>query len=82
MEDRVSIESLHKDGNLLSPEQRHTKQLLAIMYKSSKNPSTIVVRARNTRLHRKKVFLIDRKIGTKYSKNPFYKGTKLWDLFS
>ena len=25
---------------------------------------------------------MERKVGTKYAKSPFYKGTKLWDLLS
>ena len=76
----VSIEQLHKHGNLISLEQRCVKQLLAIMYKLSKNPANIVIPARNTRRHDKKVFHVDRKIGSKYAKSPFYMGTKLWDL--
>ena len=80
LNDHVSIEELHKHGNLISLEQRRVKQLLAIMYKLSKIPTNIVIPARNTRRHDKKVFHVDRKIGTKYAKSPFYIGTKLWDL--
>ena len=79
LEDHISIELLHKNGNLISLEQRRVKQLLAIMYKLAKNPDNIVVPARNTRRHDKKVFRVDNKIGTKYAKSPFYIGTKIWD---
>ena len=48
-------------------------------FKLSKNDVNIVIPARNTRLHQKKNFRVDRKVGTKYSRSPFYNGTKLWD---
>ena len=35
--------------------------------------------ARQTRNNDKFVFKTDNKIGTKYSKSPYYKGSKLWD---
>ena len=55
LEDRISIEKLHRKANLSSLEQRRTVQILTIMYKLSRYPSNIVVPARNTRLHTKKV---------------------------
>ena len=39
----------------------------------------IVIPARATRLHDKIVFRVDRKVGTKYSNSPYYKGTVIWN---
>ena len=52
------------------------------MFKLAKNPDNIVIPARNTRRHDKRVFHVDSKIGTKYAKSPFYIGTKIWDKLS
>ena len=79
MEDRVTIENLHKKANLLSLEQRRIKQDLALMYKLSKNVVNRKIHTRETRAANKYVFRIDSKIGNKYINSPFYKGTKLWD---
>ena len=52
------------------------------MYKMSRNLANIVIAARHARLHQKKVFRIDNKVGTKYASSPYYKGVKLWDTLS
>ena len=36
LEDKISIEMLHKNARLLSLEQRRIKQILSLMYKLSK----------------------------------------------
>ena len=82
LEDKIPIEQLHKRSNLINLEQRRVNQVLVIMYKLSRIPVNIVVPNRATRLHEKRVFRIDSKIGTKYSNSPFYKGAKLWDQLS
>ena len=69
-----------KKANLTSLEQRRAKQLLCIMYRLAQIDTNIVIPTRNTRKHMKKVFRVENKIGTKYARSPFYKGTKLWDL--
>ena len=79
LEDKVLIEILQKKAKLVSLEQRRCKQLLSLMYKISKEANNIVIPARNTRMHAKVVFRLDRKIGTKYSCIPYYKGTILWN---
>ena len=79
LEDKISVELLHKKANLSSLEQRRCKQILCLMYKISSNNNNIVVPNRLTRRQMKTVFRIDRKIGTKYASSPYYKGTKLWD---
>ena len=82
LEDKVSVELLHKKAKLTSLEQRRCKQLrniLCLMYKISKNNNNVVVPNRLTRRQMKTVFRIDRKIRTKYACSPYYKGTKLWD---
>ena len=82
LDDRISIDVLHKNAKLISLEQRRVKQLLSIMYKLSNDPCNIIVPARNTRMHKKRVFRTDNKIGTKYRNSPYYKGTKLWNTLS
>ena len=77
--DRMSVEKLHKKAKLVSLEQRRCKQVLIMMYKMSKIPMNIVIPARATRLHDKIVFRVDRKVGTKYSNSPYYKGTVIWN---
>ena len=79
LEDRVSIELLHKNANLISLEQRRTKQLLILMYKKSKSLENRALANRPTRMHNKYVFKTENRVGTKYSNNPYYKGSKLWD---
>ena len=79
LEDRVSIEILHKKANLVSLERHRAKQVLSLMYELSKYGENQTVARRNTRRHDKYVFCLDNKIGTKYAMSPYYKGTNLWD---
>ena len=37
-DDCISLDVMHKKANLASLEQRRCKQILSLMYKSSKNP--------------------------------------------
>ena len=67
LKDRVSIEMLHKKAKFISLEQRRVKQVLGLMFKISKDVSNIVIPARNTRLHQKKVFKTETRVGTKYA---------------
>ena len=82
LEDRVSLEILHKKANLVSLEQHRAKQVLSLMYKLSKYGENQAVALRNTRRYEKYVFRLDNKIGTKYSMSPYNKGTILWDKLS
>ena len=79
LEDRISIEDLHKKAKILSLEQRRAKQLLILMYKLSKNDENRAIANHITRKHTKYVFKVETKIGTKYSNSPYYKGTLLWE---
>ena len=78
-EDKVLLNVMHKNANLISLEQRRCKQILSLMYKLSKNPENRKIGNRNTRQQEKYIFKTDSKIGTKYSNSPYYKGTKMWD---
>ena len=49
------------------------------MYNLSNNQANIVILARNTRLHQKRGFQTETRIGSKYANSPFYRGTKLWN---
>ena len=79
LEDRVSIEILHKKANLVSLEQCRAKQVLSLMYKLSKCDENRTTAYRNIRRHDKYVVRVETKIGTKYAIRPYYKGTTLWD---
>ena len=82
LEDRISIDNLHKNANLLSLEQRRVKQNLILMYKLSKYAENRAPVNRITRRQMKFVFRTDTRIGTKYATSPYYKGTLLWDKLS
>ena len=55
------------------------KQLLWLMYIDSKNVNNRKICERDLRSAQKYIFKVDRKIGTKYQRSPFYVGTLLWN---
>ena len=79
MNDHVSIKDLHKRCKIISLEQRMQKQLLWLMYIESKNVENRKVCERDLRSADKYIFKVDRKIGTKYQRSPYYMGTLLWN---
>ena len=58
------------------------KQILAIMYRLSRDVKKRKESNRVTRTSNKFIFHTDTKIGTKYANSPFYKGTMIWDQLS
>ena len=79
LNEHVSIKELHKRCKIISIEQRMRKQLLWLMYIDSRNVENRKICPRDLRSGEKYIFKVDRKIGTKYQRSPFYMGTLLWN---
>ena len=77
--DRVKIEDLHIKSNLLSLEQRMRKQLLWLMYILSLDQNNRKICPCDLRCNNKYVFKVDNKVGTKYQRSSYYKGSLLWN---
>ena len=77
--DKISIPKIHDSIKLLSLEQRRQKQLLNIMYSYARKGKSRSVTDVNTRRQAKYVFKVERKMGKKYQKSPYFLGTRLWD---
>ena len=82
LSDQVSIKELHKKSKMLSLEQRMQKQLLWLMYIDSLDVNNRKGNNRVLRNNDKYTFKVDRKIGTRYQRSPFYRGTLLWNELS
>ena len=81
-EDRVLLNEMHKNANLVSFEQRRCVQILSLMYKLSKNENNRKIGSRNTRQQDKYIIKTDTKVGTKYANSPYHKGTNLWNILT
>ena len=82
LSDKVSIPELHKKCKIISLKQRMQKQLLWLMYVSSRDVCFLKVPARVTRNADKVVFKVPARIIPVYESSPFYLGTKLWNNLS
>ena len=79
LRDRIHVENLHADCNILGLEQPRRKQLLRMMYIHSKKERNVKLAVRVTRAENKIVFKTATKCTGKYLNSPFYKGTQLWN---
>ena len=79
LRDRVRIELLHNECNILGLEQRRRKQTLQLMYLHSRNVDNVKKPVRETRAGMKIVFKTATKCTGKYQNSPFYKGTLFWN---
>ena len=77
--DRLSLNDMHREANLLSLEQRRYIQLLCLMYIYCSFVNVEHVFARNTRQGFRYNFRVDNFQSAKYQSSPYFKGTILWD---
>ena len=80
LRDRIRIDNLHRECNILGLEQRRRKQLLRLMYLHSKKEQNVKKPVRLTRAITKIIFSTPAKCTRKYLNSPFSKGTLLWNV--
>ena len=77
--DKISIDRLHKECNIIGIEQCMRRQLLWLMYLLSKNVEYQRIANRETRSANKIIFKVPNTITHLYEHSPCYIGTKLWN---
>ena len=76
--DRLTLNEMHCESNLVSLEQRRHIQVLCLMYIYRKFGNVERNFAHNTRQGRRYNFKVDNYQSTKYKNSPYFKGTILW----
>ena len=80
LRDKVLIERMHNQANLLSLDQRRQKQVLLLLFiYKNRHVNARRVHARNTRAAEVYSFVRERYHNIKYKNSPYYKGSLLWD---
>ena len=80
LRDRVQIQDLHNECNIIGLEQRRRKQLLRLMYLHSKKEGNLKIPVRRTRAAAKVQFNVPDRCTRKYMNSPFYKGNEMWNV--
>ena len=73
---------MHREGSLVSLEQRRKVQMLGLMYVYKNFVNVERIFAKNTRQGNRYNFRVENYQSSKYKKSPYFKGSVLWDTLS